>query len=303
MRTAISRLIALPIRRFLYGIGSGLWCVPSVLAAVDVCQEPADSSYVSMARYADQNSSIENAPGKVSQDNNVVDLLLKLNDEWSIGVGHQYTILNVEPLELQTNGDLHTFFIPMHRQKRSDHLRFRFSLAPSISASSNVMKDPSEYNADAMQLLAALVWSRKFSSQTSIRYGICGDNRFGGYEIYPMVSVDWQPHPDWRTELGFPTSQLHYRISASLSSSLRLTPDGNEWYVTNKSMQQRSRLKYESYLLDWALGWRANKRLTLTANIGWKFNDRYELSLADESRAKFSVEPLVRFGAGLVWRF
>ncbi|MCH8117486.1 MAG: hypothetical protein IIA78_05125 [Proteobacteria bacterium] len=280
-----------------------LFCFSNSLAGVDICRQPTVYSQLSIAYYKHEKSSFESGIGETKQENVNFDLLFKLNDNWAFGAGHRYTILNVEPLELQTNGHLHTFFLPLHRQSQSDRKSFRFSIAPALSASSNVMRNPGEYQVDALQLLAALVWSRQLSDRMSLRYGVCGDHRFGRYEIYPLISVAWQPHADWTVELGFPASQLTYRVSASLTSSLRIAPDGNEWYVRDKSLQKRSRLVYEARMLEWAFNWQAHEHIVMTASVGRQFHNRYEMTLLDDSRVRLSSDAVTRIGAALAWRF
>ncbi len=297
------RMNAHLFRRWLACLCLWLSCVSNSSASVDICQEPSADSHLSIAYRMHDESSIEGGVGKTRQENFDFDFQYKSKDKWVFGAGHRYTILNIDGLELQTNGHLHTFFLPVHRLNQFDGKGFRFSIAPALSASSNVMGDPGEYSGDALQLLAALVWGRQVSDQVHVRYGICGDHRFGEYEIYPLVSVDWQPHPDWKFEVGFPVSQVSYRLSKSLASSLRIAPDGNEWYVSDKSLQEQSKLVYEAYVVEWAFDWQAQEHLILTASIGLQFENRYEWTLLDDSRAGVTAESVTRIGAALAWRF
>ena len=191
----------------------------------------------------------------------------------------------------------------MHRLDQSDNKSFRFSIASALSASSNVTKDSSEYTADALQLLVALVWGRQISDRLGLRYGICGDHRLGEYQVYPVVSVDWQPHPDWIIEFGFPTSRLSYQVSKSLTTLLRIAPNGNEWYVKDKSLDKHSQFVYEAYMLDWALSWRAHQHFMLTASVGKEFHSRYELTLLNENRVRLSGDSATRLGVALTWFF
>lgn len=280
-----------------------LFCLSISLAGVDICQQPTAYSQLSIGYYKHERSSIESSIGETKQENVDFDLLFKLNGNWALGAGHRYSILNIEPLELQTNGHLHTFYLPVHRQSQSGRKSFRFSVAPALSASSNVMKHPGEYSADALQLLAALVWSRQLSDRTSFRYGVCGDHRFGRYEIYPLVSVDWQPHPDWSIELGFPMSRVTYQVSAGLTSSLRIAPDGNEWYVKDKSLRKQSQVVYEARMLEWVFNWQASEHFMMTVSVGRQFHNRYEMTLLDDSRVRLRSDSVTRLGAGLAWRF
>jgi len=290
-------------RKWLACICIYLFSVSDSFAIVDICQEPTAEPHLSIAIYQHGKSSFERNLGATRQEGYDFDLQFGSKNKWTFGVGHHYRYLNVDRPELQTNGHLHTFFLPVHRLSETDRKSFRISIAPALSASSNVMKDPGEYAGDALQLLAALVWSRQISDQVGIHYGLCGDHRFGSYQVYPLVSVDWQPHPDWKIELGFPTSQLSYQVSKRFSSLLRISPDGNEWYVRDKSLEKQSQLVYEAYELKWAFDWQAQENVTLTASVGMQFHNRYEMTLLNDSRVHLSSESVARAGVAMAWRF
>ena len=156
------------------------------------------------AVYDNAKSSFERDPGKTDRDDFGTDVLFASSGRWAFGGGHRRVILNVDGIEPQTNGYLHTFFAVAHRLGAHKNGGIRFSIAPALSASSNITKDPDEYTADALQLLAALVWDREIIDRLKIRYGLCGDHRFGEYRVYPVIGMDWRAHPDWTVEIGFP---------------------------------------------------------------------------------------------------
>jgi len=281
-------------------------CLPGVANAstsVDICQEPVAESHLTIAYYDQENSFFESGRGATNRANYSTDLLFARKEKWIFGFGHRSTILNVDDLELQTNGYLHTFFFPVHWTSHSDRKSFRFGIAPALSGSSNVTEDPNEYTKDAFQLLATFVWSRRISDQLGFSYGICGDHRFGEYQVYPVISLKWQPRPDWTIELGFPTSQLSYEATKSFNFLLRVSPNGNEWYVKDKSLEKSSKLVYEAYVVELALDWRLHQHFMITASVGREFDARYEMTLADESRVRLSSDPATRFGAALAWFF
>lgn len=281
-------------------------CLPSVAtgsSSVDVCQEPVSESQLAISYYGHEKSSFKRGPGATDRVEYSTDLLLKLNDEWALGIGHRGTILNVEDLVLQTNGYLHSFIFPVHRTGHSDGKSFRLSIAPALSGSSNVVKDPSQYAKDAFQILAAMVWRRQISDQLSFSYGVCGDHRFGGYLVYPVIGFDWQPRPDWRIEIGFPASQLSYEVTRTFDLFLRVSPNGSEWYVKSKSLEQDSRLVYKAYVLESAFSWRLHRHFDLTASIAREFDIRYEMTLFDENRVRLSSDSSTRVGVALAWYF
>jgi hypothetical protein len=278
-------------------------CFSNGEASVDICGQPTVDSHVSMAYFNHDRSSVDRGNGTTDQENFHFDLQFELNDKLSVGAAHQYTILNVDAIEPQTNGHLHTIYLPLHRQIRSDRGSFRLSIAPALSASSNVVKDPGEYNGDALQLLAAVVWSRQSSERLSFRYGICSDHRFGRYAVYPSIGIDWQLHPDWTIDLGFPSSRLTYQVSNNLDSVLGIAPDGNEWHVMDSELQRQSRFVYESLLLEWVVNWKTQEHLVVTFGVGRQFHNRYEMTLIDDSRVHVRGDPVTRVGLALAWFF
>lgn len=303
VRIAVIKMNAHLFRTLLSCVGLCLPCIANSSASVDICQEPTAESHLSIAYYDKEETSLERSLGEITRENYNTDLLFKLNSNWILGGGHRSTILHVDRLELQTNGYLHTFFFPVHRLSQSGNKSFRFSIAPALSASSNVTSDPDEYTADALQLLAAVVWGWQRSDGLGLRFGFCGDHRFGEYHVYPVISVHWQPHTDWKIEIGFPTSQVSHQVTKSLTSLLRIAPNGNEWYVKDKSLTKHSQLIYEAYLLEWTLNWRAHTHFMLAASIGREFHSRYEMTLLNESRVRISSDSATRVGVALAWFF
>lgn len=278
-------------------------CVAHSSSNVDICQEPTTESHLAIAYYDQEQSTLESGPGETNLELYGTDMLFRPHDAWRLGFGHRSMILNVDRLELQTNGYLHTFFLPVLRLSRSSNEGFRFSFAPALSASSNVTSDPDEFSSDAMQVLAAVVWNKRVSDRLNLYYGVCGDHRFGDYQVYPVINVGWKIHPDWIIEIGFPMSQIIHTVSESLTSRLRIAPNGNEWYVKDKSLTKHSQLVYEAYLLDWTFDWRAHENFMLTASIGREFDSRYEMTLLNDDRVRLTSDPATRVGVALAWYF
>jgi hypothetical protein len=278
-------------------------CISGASTGAEVCQALKPESRLSIAYYDHEKTAL-GAGGATSEPENFsTDLLYNTRGDWSFGFGHRTTVLNVDGLDLQTNGYLHTFFLPVHRVSESDDKTFRFSVAPALSGSSNVTKDPDEYSADALQLLAALVWEGPLRDRWALSYGICGDHRFGDYQIYPAVSATWQLNPDWSLEFGFPRSQLSFQVSDTFATVLRIEPIGNEWYVKDDSLQKDSQLLYEAYILEWAFRWRAHRHFMVSASVGREFDRRYELTLLDDSIVGLTGDASTRIGLGLAWIF
>jgi hypothetical protein len=249
-------------------------------------------------------SAIDQPTATIGLENRNVDLQFKTSgDKLLFGIGHRYSIFDIEPLQPATNGHLHTYFLPLHILSGNDDRGFRISIAPAWSLSSNVGDEFNDYKDDAFQLLAALIWGRRISDRTSLRFGLCGDHRFGGYQIYPAVAMEWQFHPDWNLQLGFPNSELSYQLSAPWSSKLRVGPDGNEWFVLDRSLTIQSQFVYEAWAIEWLFDWQFHDDFTVSASIGRQIRNEFEMTLLDQSRVRFSGDSVTRIGAALEWRF
>ena len=303
MHDAPSKKIFRLINALPMGICAYLLCPSPSLASAEVCQQPGNYSHLSLAYYSYDESAVAGDIGHINQQNHHFDLLYQLHESWVFGVGHRYVILGIDPIELQTNGHLHTLFFPLHKQTESGNRSFRFSIAPALSASSNVMKDAGEYSSDSFRLLAAFIWSRKLSERATLRFGACGDSRFGDYRIYPSIGIDWRPRSDVTIKLGFPSTRLTYQAQPNIGFSVRIAPDGNEWHVKSKDLQKESQLVFEAFLLEGTVNWHAGKQLTITASIGRQFHNRHDAMLIDESSARLYGESVTRLGAALEWRF
>ena len=303
MRRTNGKSITHAVRSFLACMGLCFTGLTDARASVDICQAPVAYSHLSIAVDKHSDSTIDQVPGAIGQENRNFDLIFTTaEDHLLFGAGHRYTIFDIDPLQPGTNGHLHTFFLPLHKLTGDDRRSFRASIAPALSASSNVF-DNRELTKDAVQLLAALVWGRRVSDRTSLRYGLCGDHRFGDYQVYPVISVQWQAHPDWTIQLGFPSSWLSYQISKRSSSMIRIKPDGNEWHVMDRDLVNRSQFVYESFALEWTFDWQLRESIAITASVGRQFDNRIEMTLLDQSRVRVSGDAVTRLGAALEWRF
>lgn len=282
----------------------GLAAPISASASVDICSDPRMQSRLSFEFVSFEESSFDEVDGTAELRYNNYDLLFSTaSEKYLFGAAHRYNKFDVNTIQPETNGHLHTLFFPFHVVSGDDGRNFRFSVAPAISGSSNVTNRPDEYTSDAVQILAAFVWGRRIDETVGLRIGICGDHRFGKYQVYPAASVLWQPHPRWNIQLGFPNSKLAYQISGSWSSEIRIAPDGNQWYVLDDSRTSSSQFVYEAYAIDWSINWQFLERYMVTASVGQQLHNRYEFTLLDQSRVRLSGDSFSRIGFALEWQF
>lgn len=273
-------------------------------AAVEVCHQPAVRPEISVEFSRHQVAQIDPQPGTTRQQHRNLDALARVGSaRLSFGYGHRYTLFDFAGVSPQTNAHLHTSYFPLHWSDGSQAQNFRLSVAPALSASSNLIGRPRQYKGETLHWLFALAWQRELDGRTTLRYGVCGDLRFGGYEVYPQAAIEWTPAPDWLFELGFPRSRLRYRLTDALTSTLQVAPDGNEWQVMNRERSERSNFRYEAYALDWTFEWQALSRIAVRMSVGTNLRNRLELTLVDGQRVYLSTESVLNFGLGMRWRF
>lgn len=269
-------------------------------ASVDVCHDTGIHSFVAGAHVWHEKSSLRERAGATNQENQDFDLLFASPSKpFSYGFGHRYMIFDFSGIEPQTNAHLHTSFVPLHWRREG----LRLSAAVALSASSNVMGHPQEYESEPLQLLFGVAAREEIGRQLAISYGLCGDHRFGEYTVYPVVGIEWRPHPDWQLELGFPKTRIAYVIAEQLTSLVQVAPDGNEWHVKNRDFSAESHFVYEAIALEWITEWEPVPPLTLAVSLGRQLRNRYEMTLANGERAFVSGEPAGRIGIELRWRF
>ena len=265
-----------------------------------VCADPATRSYAAAEFTWHGRSALRERAGATDQENQDLDVLVASPSRpFSYGFGHRYMIFDFSAIEPQTNAHLHTSFVPLHWQRGN----LRLSAALALSASSNVMGHPQEYESETLQLLFAAVAAKEIGERVAFHYGLCGDHRFGEYRVYPVAGVAWRPHPDWTVELGFPETRIEWTATNELGTSLQVAPDGNEWRVENRAFSAESDFVYEAVALEWITEWSPGSRLTVALSLGRQLRNRYEMTLADNQRVFVSGAPADRVGLGLRWRF
>jgi hypothetical protein len=291
---------ALPRPAFAGAVALATLAAAPAQAGVTVCDDPAAHSFVAGAFVYHDRSSLRQRTGATDQENQDLDVLVASPSKpFSYGFGHHYMIFDFSVIEPQTNAHLHTTFLPLHWQRND----LRLSAAAALSASSNVMGHPQEYESETLQLLFALVLAREINERLTFDYGICGDHRFGAYRVYPVAGIAWQPHPDWQLELGFPRARIGYTLVEQLTTALQIAPDGNEWRVENRDFSAESDFVYKAIALEWITAWEPWPGLSLAVSLGRQLRNRYEMTLASGERVTVSGEPADRIGFEVRWRF
>jgi hypothetical protein len=256
-----------------------LTCVGNAAASIDICSQPEAERHVAVAYYDQAESDFEGGTGRTSR----VKLGLRIRTSqydiegrWDFAADERLFALFLLPRAQDAT---------LRKQGLSDQLR------------------PCPIRLIQRHERRRSILSRLVSIAGRGGLATTAVPTAGGYQVYPLIAFEWQPHPRWAINLGFPAAQLSYKVSTRVSSYLRISPDGNEWHVKDKSLERQSQLIYEAYLLEWAFRWRVLKDMSLTVSVGREFDARYEMTLADNSRIRVSNDPATRLGLALAWFF
>jgi hypothetical protein len=283
------------------GLAALLAALPAVgAAAYDVCREPSpEPAFRAGYQVHDE---IELGGAELGRDDWATDLRARAGDAWLIGGSYRGALLDESEVGFQTNGYLHSFYFEL-QNLRTDDRRLRWAVAPAVSGSSNVTKDPGEYDGEAWQLLFAAVWEWPANDRLTYRAGLCADHRFGGYRAYPAVALVWRPSQDWLFEAGVPDTRVTWRPDAVLSAAFAVYPNGNEWYVKDQTLQHASMFEYRAWAADLSLAWRASPAIGITFVVGVDVDAEYRGQLDDGSRPALDAGTVRRVGIEFEWSF
>jgi len=254
-------------------------------AGVNICTVQPTSAYFE-AGYLEQSREPLNVnAGSVSSSVFNFNFLYKwpetASGTWYSGLGHQYTIFDFQDLDVQTNGHQHTLYLPLFYTLKSHAANLQLSFAPALSVSSNILKQPDQYDANALQGLGSLVYRTDTSDPLNWLAGFCADHRFGNFRVYPIFGLEWGLSPAWQAVLAFPDSQVTHRLSERIQWQLQVGPDGNQWHIKDKELQQSSAFTLAAWLAEWQIDWRVAPGFSLSASLGKVFNADYRFTLAN----------------------
>jgi hypothetical protein len=274
-----------------------------VASRASVCEDPGTFSYVSGTVVEHDESALDAEPGTTGQLNQSVQMLVQGPRNLAFGYAHRYTKFDFEGIDPQTNAHLHAAAFPVHWRRADLRRNFRAAIAPVLSTSSNVLGHPQKYTTDTLQLALAFVWQKRLSEVLAIRYGACGDDRFGRYRIFPVAGLEWQPRADWKVDLGFPTSSVTWKIRENLSTGVSATPDGSEWHVMDRGFDAESRLRHESYVIEWMLALNAGPHFSVSAGLGRQLRNHFEMTLQSGEIVETEGKDVDRVRAEVRWQF
>ena len=165
------------------------------------------------------------------------------SNSWS--VVHDYTVLtypernNSTPI---TNGHLHYISVGYAvGENFNGGDGYQLLISPTLSVSSNQLRNSEELDSGSYRLDGHLVWWRTLNSLTDIFVGFCASALTGEYQLLPYLALNYSI-PNWRLLLGYPKAELVYQPLPKVLLISTLGLSGRQWQVLDKNLENRSDL-------------------------------------------------------------
>lgn len=190
------------------------------------------------------------------------------NYSMAVDFNFQYTIASFDnSISPMTNGHLHSWDFPVSWRKKGADYSLDYYLAPAISVSSNVLKNPDLLDREAIQLWTGMIYKKHLDQESAWLLGFRSDHRFGPYRLYPVAGFCWRPNANWQLQLALPDFSIHRFFSSGINIKLFVSPDGNKWHVFNKDTTKSSDFIYNAIVTGLMVEWRINSTVKLEFNI------------------------------------
>lgn len=256
-------------------------CQP-LSAASEYCDANPGQSFAAVSFAHQQQAPLDSAAGdKVTITTNQAQLgWLAIDQPASslvLGIDLKYTIMDFAGITPMTNGHLHSWGIPVSGHYETNASTIRYTVTPTLSVSSNALRNTDLINSEGMQLNAGIIYEKNQQADFSWIAGLVSDYRFGEQRVYPVAGACWRPAQDWLVQLALPDLNLRKQFSSGLQLTFFVAPEGNQWHVFSKDEQRSSDLSYNAIATGMSAYW------AVTSAIGLSFE------LVKHSRREFSI--------------
>ena len=216
---------------------------------------------------------------------------------FDFGVDYQYTHFDFEGVDSRDR-DQHRLQFPIHFEISDDDRFFEGFIAPGVSTSSNIFKDPLNRLTGKDMFFSGRLQVRSGDSNHWFA-GIAHDRTFGESATYPVAGVELNRSSGWQMRIAFPDPSVRFAISDRQALAIELIPSGHQWRVVTDDFSDEFRYRLE--------GWRG--QLTWTAPLwrslgfflagGYEFNRHQRFDDASGSRVISDIDDAWFLSAGL----
>ena len=226
------------------------------------------------------------------------------NHSMAFDFNFQYTIASFDDsIAPMTNGHLHSWDFPVSWRNKGTDYSLDYYLAPVISVSSNVLKNPDLLDREAMQLWTGMIYKKHLDQESAWLLGFRSDHRFGPYRLYPVAGFCWQPNANWQLQLALPDFSIRRHLSSGINLKFFISPDGNKWHVFNKDTTRSSDFFYNALVTGLTVEWRINSTVRLEFNVVEHLRRRFSFALIDGTVVETNAESStgVAMGVGVLF--
>ena len=208
----------------------------------------------------------------------------------SIGFNFQYTIVDLKSIVAMTNGHLHNWNFPVDGRVVNTDSELFYHIAPTLSVSSNALKNPELIGGNSLQLNTGLVYKKNISARSAWLLGARSDHRFGSYKAYPVAGVCIQPARDWFLQLALPDFSILKKFNRGVNLKLFVEPAGNQWHVFSKDKTRDSDFIYSAIVIGLSAQWRFSESMNASLVVEKHSNRRLEFVLDDNTVVDLKAE-------------
>lgn len=202
------------------------------------------------------------------------------------GIDYRYTRYEYEGLSGR-NRDLHRLELPLVFSGDSHGWRWQWVVAPGVSASSNVFKEPLErWSRDDLTLRVAAQAEGPPRNHWRWLVGLSRDQRFGRPLVYPTLGAAFE-RGRWSLRLAVPDSEIRYRRDARQTLTARLYPAGHRWHVVSDELAADFDYRVRAVRADLTLSIGLPGTLIVDVAGGYEFARRHRLT--DDTGARLSA--------------
>jgi hypothetical protein len=195
-----------------------------------------------------------------------------------VGLDYQYSRYEYAGIDSR-NRDLHRLQLPLVFRGTQGRWYVEGFVAPGVSASSNVFKDPFDrWSGEDLQLSAAVEGHYPLDAKWRLVAGIAHDRSFGKSQLYPLAGVLYRPDRDFSLRLAFPDVELQFAPTDRQQLTARVYPAGHLWHVVSDSLDRDFNYRMRALRSEATWSLRLWSGLTLDLSVGYENRRRHRFT-------------------------
>ena len=197
--------------------------------------------------------------------------------DFDAGLDYQYTRYEYEGLDSR-NRDLHRIQFPVSFVWRDSDREVQGFVAPGISTSSNVLRNPLDrLTSDDFHVAGRIEVAKQRGQAGSWMAGLAYDRAFGKPRLYPRFGLAWTTPNGLEVDLVFPEPAVRYQVSERQRLTATLFPAGHQWHVVTDDLGDEFAYRFEALRSELAWSYRFWRNFSVDLSLGYEFSRRHRL--------------------------